>query len=310
MQALLIELTALLSFWLCLATWQRDRTARGRRLFIALSALVGIWSASGLGRIHGALDPVSVDRLAFLAILPFPTLWLCLALSVRGSPLLERAPWVLALLLAPGAVCYALLLQGPDLAGWFVTSGPLGQSQPGPLFWLNAGYSWMLSGLGSFHFLWSARSLRSPRARLKRRIVGVLSFGPMIANGLYVLWGLPGVDPTPILLGATLVALRSDLFSGDLLQALPVSQHDLVSRLPKPLILTDLSGRVTEINPAAEACLAVARADALDRNIEGLLEQATFAPEFERWSLVAHGREAGFILLPRRPKPPGLEAPA
>ena len=300
MQSLVTELSVLLSFWLCLSAWQRDRTARGRRLFIAMSGLVCVWGAAGLGQVHGALPPGGADRLAFLAILPLPALWLGLALVVRGSPLVDRAPWALGLLLVPGAVCYGLLLQGPQLAHWFLLSGPYGVSRPGPLFWLNAGYGWALASLGSLHFLLSARSLRSRRERAKRCLVGALSIAPVVGNVVYVSWGLPGIDPTPILLAATLVALRSDLFSGDLLQALPVSQHDLVSRLPKPLILTDLHGRVTEINPAAEACLAVAKADALDRHIEGLFEQASFAPEFERWSLVAHGREAGFILLPQR----------
>jgi PAS domain-containing protein len=267
-----------------------------------MCAAVCTWSAAALGGLHQAVDPLAMDRLAFLAILSFPALWLWLALVVGGSRLTERAPWALAVLLAPGAGLYALLLQGPEIAGWFLTSGPYGEAQTGPLFWLNAGYSWMLSTLGTLHCFWSARSLRAPRERFKRRAVAVLSAAPLLGNAVYVLWGLPGIDPTPVLLGATLVALRSNLYAGDLLQTLPVSQHDLVSQLPEPLILTDLTGRVTEINPAAQTCLAVARADALDRHVEGLLEQASFAPEFERWSLVAHGREAGFILLPRRPR--------
>lgn len=307
MYPMLIELTVLLSFWLCLAAWQRDRLARGRSLFIAMCAAVSIWSAAELGRAHGALGPEAVDRLAFLAILPLPSLWLALALVVRGAPIAQQAPWALALLLAPGAVCYALLFQEPEVAGWFLRIDE-GQALTGPLFWANAGYAWMLAGLGSFHFLMSARQLRSRRERIMRVCVGLLSATPMLVNAAFLITGMPGIDPTPILLGACLVGVRSALFSGDLLQALPVSQHDLLSQLPRPLILTDLTGRVTAINPAAETCLAVAKADALDRNVAGLLEQASFAPEFEHWSLVAHGREAGFILLPKRPKPGDGEA--
>ena len=310
MQSLLIELTVLLSFWLCLAAWQRDRSARGRRLFIALCAAACIWAAAGLGDLHGALDPDQVDRLAYLAILPLPALWLALALVVRGSPIVQRAPWGLLLLLTPPAVCYVLLFQGPELSSWFLRNAADGEPRPGPLFWLNAGYAWLLAGLGSLHFLASARALRTRPERVARVAVGLLSTTPMLANAFYVMTGMPGIDPTPILLGASLVGLRSELFSGDLLHALPVSQHDLVSQLPRPLILTDLVGRVTEINPAAEACLAVAKADALDRNVDVLLSEASFAPQFERWSLVADGREAGFILLPRRRKDDDGELPA
>ena len=84
------------------------------------------WSAAGLSRLHGVLDPVTLDRLSFLGVLPVPALWLALALVVRGSPLATRAPWGLCLLLLPGAICYGLLLQGPDLAASFVSSGPPG----------------------------------------------------------------------------------------------------------------------------------------------------------------------------------------
>ncbi|MGH0030162.1 MAG: histidine kinase N-terminal 7TM domain-containing protein [Myxococcota bacterium] len=309
MQSLLIELTALLSCWLCIAAWQRDRTARGRRLFIAISAACCIWSAASLGQLHGALAPQDVDRMAFLAILPLPSLWLALALVVRGSPIVARAPWALGLLLAPGAFCFTLLFQDAETAAWFAANDPAGEWQAGPLFWANAGYAWAQALIASSLFVASARTLRTRRERFRRIAVGLLSLSPMLGNAFYVLSGLPGLDPTPVLLGASLVVLRSELFSGDLLQALPVSQQDLVNQLPRPLILTDHSGRVTEINPAAEACLAVAKADALERHVDGLLEEAAFAPEFERWSLVADGREAGFILLPKRPKADDEETP-
>lgn len=307
MQSLLFELTALLSFWLCLNAWQRDRSARGRRLFIALTGTVCAWSTAWLGHLHGALGHDAIHRIAYLGILPLPVIWLALALVVRGARIVERAPWALWLLLAPGAVCYALLFQEGEAAALFLSAGngPAARLTPGPLFYANAGYGWLLASLGSYHVVMSARSLRSRRERVARVVAGLLTLSPMLGNAAYLAMGMPGLDPTPILVAACLVAFRSVLFSGNLLQALPLSQHDLLSQLPEPLILTDGSGRVIEINPAAEACLAVVKADALDRNVEGLLEQSDIAPEFERWSLVADGAEVGSILLPMRPKGAG-----
>ncbi len=202
MTELLLELTALLTFWLCLAAWQRDRTARGRRLFIALSACVFAWTTASLADAHDALLPGDVRRLTYLGVLALPALWLALSLVVRGSALAERAPWALAATLAPGACCYVLLFQAPDLAAWFIGQAPGGEPVYGPLWWANTGYSWVLAGLGSLHFFLSAGRLRARRDRIRRVCVAVGSTLPMLANAAYILSGMPGLDPTPILLGA------------------------------------------------------------------------------------------------------------
>lgn len=299
MTALLLELTALLSFWLCLAAWQRDRSARGRRLFITLCGAVFLWSAGSLAETVGAMPRTEAERLSYPGILALGPIWLALALVVRGARIAERAPWLLLVMLAPGAAVYSLLFQEPETAAWFMSSAPGGETRFGPLWWVHAGYASILAAVGSCQFGLSAKRLRSGRAKLRRVSLTALGVVPLVASAIYVWTGVPGIDPTPMLLGAWLVGLRSELFSGDLLQALPVAQHDLVSQLPTPLILTDLAGRVTEINPAAQACLGVTKADALDRNIDALLESAAgFAPSFERWALVAQGKEAGSILLP------------
>jgi PAS domain-containing protein len=298
----LLELTALLALWLCLATWQRDRTVPGRRLFIALSASVFLWCAGGLAAEAGALDP-QVARLSCLGMLAVPGLWLSLALVIRGSPGARR-PWGLALILVPGAAAYTLHVLGPEHVDVSIASGAVARNAA-DLGWLFAGYAWCLGVVGSIQFGASARSLRQRSDRVRRVVLAGGCAAAVAVNAAYVSAGLPGPDVTPVLLGALLVALRSELFSGDLLQAVPLSQLDLMSQLPIPLILTDPADRITAINPAALACLAIARADALDRNALLMLEEASFAPHFERFALVARGREVGGILVPAQPKDGG-----
>jgi hypothetical protein len=298
----LLELTALLALWLCLTTWQRDRSAPGRRLFIALCAAVFLWCAGGLAAEAGGLDPQSAASLAWLGMLAVPGLWLTLALVVRGSPAAKRTPWVLIVVLAPAATAYSLHLLGPEHTA-LLAPGWSGDWLAAPdLGWLYAGFAWCLGAVGAIQFGASARSLRQRSERVRRVALAAGCAAAVAVNASYVSAGLPGPDVTPVLLGALLVALRSDLFSGDLLQSLPLSQLDVMSQIPMPLILTDPADRVTAINPAALACLAIAKADALDRNAVLLLEEASFAPPFERFSLVAHGREVGGILVPARAK--------
>jgi hypothetical protein len=297
----LLELTALLALWLCLTTWQRDRTAPGRRLFIALCAAVFLWCAGGLASEAGGLDPQAATRLSLLGMLAVPCLWLGLALVVRGSPAARRTSWTLAAILAPAGAAYALHLLGPEQTARVLPIAAADWLVP-ELGWLYAGYAWCLGAVGAIQFGASARSLRKRSDRVRRVALAAGCAAGVAVNAAHVGAGLPGPDVTPVLLGALLVALRSDLFSGDLLQSLPLSQLDVLSQIPTPLILTDPADRVTAINPAALACLAIARADALDRNVLLLLEEASFAPPFERFSLVARGREVGGILVPSRPK--------
>jgi PAS domain-containing protein len=211
----------------------------------------------------------------------------------------QRAPQRLAVLFAPAVLCYALLyIDGA--AHLFVAEDDSYRTGFGPLWWGNAGYSWLLGVAGSIQFLKARSRSRDPQARLRGRIVGAVSLAPTLGNTAWVLNGLVGPDPTPILLLVAAIAIRTELFAGDLLQMLPVSRHDLLSHIPTPLILIDPADRVTEINPAAQTRLGISRDDALDRNIDVVLEEALDSPRFERWSLVAGGREAGQILVPAR----------
>jgi PAS domain-containing protein len=301
MVALLFELMALLTVWLCLSAWQRDRNAPGRRLFMALCLGVALWSAANLATLHAALPPRVVDAILYLGLLSVPVLWLALALRIRGGPVAERSAGALALLLAPGAACYVILLTG-DPDGWFLRRDAGGAVAPGPLWWIHAGYSWVIATAGSVEFVRGALQTGDRQARVRRLGTGLVSLTPILASVLYVGWGRTPVDPTPLFLGATLVMLRSELYAGDLFQALPISHHDLISHIPTPLVLTDLDGRVLEINPAAQLRLAVARIDALDRSLDALLDEAPDPPRFERWPLVAGGREAGGIhlIVPRK----------
>jgi hypothetical protein len=146
--ALLFELMTLLTVWLCLSAWQRDRNAPGRSLFMALSLGVALWSAANLATLHGALPPRVVDRILYLGVLTVPVLWLALALRVRGAPVAERAAGPIALLLSPGAACYVILLAG-DPDGWFLRRDGDGAAQLGTLWWLHAGYAWAIATAGS-----------------------------------------------------------------------------------------------------------------------------------------------------------------
>ena len=105
------------------------------------------------------------------------------------------------------------------------------------------------------------------------------------------------IDPSPLLLAVALLGLRSAVFSGGILQALPVSQHDLIEHLPCAVLLTDRRGTVIDVNPAAERRLGITEAHALGRNLESVMASADAALQIESVPVRAAGREAGHLVL-------------
>ena len=117
----------------------------------------------------------------------------------------------------------------------------------------------------------------------------------------------PSVDPTPLLLGVTLVVLHRGIFAGGLLQPLSISQHALVQQLPLGIILADRNGVVVDVNRVAERRLGVSASEAIGRNVDAVIDAADANVHFEITPVVSAGAEAGQIVLL---DPPAKENPA
>ena len=109
MYALLLELTALLCFWLCLGAWQEEGAASGRRTFVCVALAVFIWNVGILARVEGLAPLEQVHRIAMLGAIPVAGLWVGLALMAADHPLLRRARWLPLALMAPQWLLYATL---------------------------------------------------------------------------------------------------------------------------------------------------------------------------------------------------------
>ena len=88
------------------------------------------------------------------------------------------------------------------------------------------------------------------------------------------------------------------MFSGGILQALPVSQHDLIEHLPFGVLLTDRRGTVIDVNPAAAAPARHLRgAGARTQSRVGDGAARTPRCSFESVPVRSAGREAGQLVL-------------
>ena len=293
MYALLLELTALLCFWLCLGAWQEEGAASGRRTFVCLSLAVFVWTVGVLARVEGVAPLDQVHRIAMLGAVPVAGLWFGLALMAADHALLRRARWLPLALMAPQWLLYATLYI--DGIGPYFLSAVDGRSVLGPFGWANAAYAWVLGIGGSWLFLSSARRLRAHRG--PRMLVVVASTAPVIASIATMVWDLQAADPTPVLLGAALLPLRFALFSGGWLHVLALPEHAIVSRLPRPLVFTDKEGVVSGLNPAAQELLSMEPADALGRSLDAVLAEVAPGSARSRWPIAVGDAIGGYAVL-------------
>jgi PAS domain-containing protein len=300
-----LELVLLLAVWIALGVWQQDPATPGRRTFVMLNLAISVWCAGEILEARGIVGPLGGDRVQVLGILALPPLWLAAAVRLAEIDLSRRAPWFPAVLIAPHLLVYSLLYTGP-WRSLFVTYAADGAMTPGPLWWVSWGYSLTLAVVGSLIFVWAGLVRRHPRSSWRLVVVGITGLVPVLGNAAWIHFERSWpIDPTPILLVVALLALRSAVFSGGILLALPVSQHDLIEQLPFGLLLTDRRGTVLDVNAAAQRRLGIPEARALGRNVESVLAHTDAALTAEIVPVRSGGREAGQLVLLDPPRKSG-----
>jgi len=294
---LALELTILLAFWLCLCAWQKDPSTPGRTTFAALAGASILWCLGSLLQFEGAAPEHVADRIRYLGILTLPALWAGVAGQTARIELARRLPWFPLVLAAPMCVPYALLFH-PTWDVLFMHTVPGGQDGYGPLFWVVVVYSYVLVLGGCGLFVAHALQTRHRAGLLQRLWLGLAALIPTVGNAIYLSRGMPGSsDPTPVLFGAALVALYVSLSTGTLLQALPITQHDLIEQLPLGVVLTDRNGMVISLNTAAERHLGTNEGWAAGRNLDAIFAEASDDLRADITPIVANGREAGQLVL-------------
>jgi PAS domain-containing protein len=268
--ALVLELTAVLALWLTLGAWQQDRDQPGRLCSSAMCVAILVWCAGELLFARGAIGYATSERVKYLGIVTLPALWLGVAAHAGRLQVVQRLPWFPAALLAPELLIYSTLYMGPWSSLFY--SPEVGRL--GPLWWVHCVYAYTLALAGFGICLVTA--LLPGRAWRKRRLtLALASLVPLCGNFPYIASGLSFEhDPTPALLGASLLLLRQSLLPGGLLDVLPIAQRDLIEHLPFGMVLCDPSGVVVDLNDAARRGLALSRLEALGRTLDAVLGHA------------------------------------
>ncbi len=299
-EALVLELSLLLAAWLVLAALQKDRATPGRVGFALLALAGATWGFAELADQRAVFSEQVVDRIRYAGALAVPGLWLGVACHAARLDIAARVPWFPVMLLVPSAMLYALMYS-PTWGPLFVTVMPGGPNEYGPLWWAANGYAHLLVGGGSLVLV--AAAFR--RGRFDAQAVALVlgACAPLAAHVAYA-WSSSEwpLDPTPLAFVAGFVALRSALFSGGILQLLPVAQLDVVQQLPFGVVLTDTLGTVLWVNPAAEERLGLPGALAIGRALDSVLAESRGEHRVDSVPLRSAGGEAGCIVLLDAPK--------
>ena len=263
--------TVAISGWIALDLLTSTGWRRRSLAVVALAASVGLWSAGDL-LIERSSTPFELGlarRIDYLGICALPLSFLMLAAQSARPRWWRHARPVIAAAVLPSLLAYSCLFW--DSQAWFV-DWSVTPPRRGVLFWLNLLWSWSLIGLGWVYFVRTALRLR--KASIPR--MAMLAFGiaaPLVGNALYVLNGIDGPDPTPVLLGFGALLIRIAVVDSGLALYLPLARSDVMEQVEVGILVADLEGVVIDCNRAARALVGVQ--EAIGRPLAALLATAS-----------------------------------
>jgi hypothetical protein len=296
---LALEIALLATLAVGLGTWQRDANMTGRLTFCALCGAVALAALGELLVVRGLSSELFADRVKYFGMMVIPALWLGFAAHLAHLDVARRVPWFPLLLLVPSAFLYGFLLD--DRFGvLFLTTVEGGPDRYGPLWWVNLAYSQLLGGLGSSMLAISA--LRSPMLshRVQRGGMALAGLVPMAGNLAYLFGSIEVAgDPTMILLGVSVLILRSSFESTGLLESVPIAPRELLHQLPISVILADGRDCIVEMSDLASNRLGVFEEFALGRVLEDVLQDAPNELKIESVEIRQRNQPAGRLVLLR-----------
>jgi signal transduction histidine kinase len=271
--------------------------ARRRRLACVgtLSVAAFAWSAGTLLLLHadspGAVLAARRVLLSGVCLLPAAWVWCALVAAHPHAPTRQRRRFLA--LLVPGAAVYACLYVAPGVfVDWYAV--PI---RRGPLYYLNAVYSWVAITFGAGVLLHATR--RSAGGSLGQQVATLIGVGmPLFANGSYVLLGaLPWPwDPTPIALGFSAALFNTRVMDVTwAAQHPPVARAEVVAQMQDAVLVADRTRRIVDWNAAAAEMLGtpIAEGRSLDDVLRDFSDRSTRSLEVREFPLRRRGHVFG-----------------
>jgi len=301
--ALLMFLATFLACLVIGLTWRR-RTASGGVGFILMMTAVAVYALfSALENSATTIEAKLIwSKLSYLGIVNLAPCWLLFALTYSRPKTWINWRWAAALWILPLVTLglaatnewhnliwssYTFVSQEPG--AWLIYVH-------GPLFWVHAGYAYLLMLTGTF---WLIRSAwHSPRLfRRQVTLIVIASLFPWVGNALYIFDLEPwrGLDLTPICFVLSGLLLTESLYRLRTFDLVPVAREIVFNGMGAGILVLDNLNRLVDINPEARRWTGLGD-EAIGRHlaevlpINGSLQQYEHVPEAQ--TLIEIGKEA------------------
>ncbi len=252
------------------------RSVPGHQSFTWLAVSIAWWTfTSALGSVIGDALParIALAQAQYVGIAAVAPFWLLFAREYaredrHDTRVLRTAIWVLPV----ATIVLAFTNESHHLL-WsaIVPSGGSVVFAHGPWFWIIAGYSYVLLGIGSVVLFRSQRHL--PSEYQGQRIVLMFGLaGGWVGNLLYLI-GVhpsPGFDLTAVGFAVSGLCLTWGLHRYQLLNLVPIARDQVLDSMQEAVMVVDPAMRVIDINAAAMR-LTGARQDWFGQPISTLL---------------------------------------
>jgi PAS domain S-box-containing protein len=259
-QVYLSALTAIAAAVMALYVGLRRERTGVHWLVIALMLSMILW-VMGLGLWH-LLDDLRHQETAlmfgFVGVFCIPPLWLLLATRFTRSQSFERRPGFRAAVIVPSVLSVLAVLTNSSHRLFVQGFGHREMAQidgfafAGPLFWVTLGWAVVLLAGGISLYLSAALRLMVNKERWRGLALGAAALGPMIVSAAFTGTDL---DFTPIGLGVSVWLLFLLNWRYRILDTLPIARRHVIEHLTDGVLVSDLGGRILDLNPAAETIL-------------------------------------------------------
>ncbi len=251
-------LTLLVAAVLATYVQLRARSAPLRLPLLALLVALIVWSGGVIWRFAATDVRVAFAGLVvtWIGVATVPPLWLLLAARYARIRSLEQRPALAIALFVPSLFALLAVATTREHQLFFRDFSPRGLPQRGPLFYAYLAFAYPMVITGIVLFLRDARRMWSSDGWPRCLLLAGAAVLPTGASLLFIarLWPV-AYDPTPAMLGCSLVILTFGEFRYHLLQVLPLARGDVIDHLRDGVLIADAAGRVIDANPGALAML-------------------------------------------------------
>ena len=271
---------AIASGWVAVYAWTNRRASGGALALAWLALAITEWAVGYVLEIAGAdlLTKMMWGKVQYIGIAAVPVFWLVFAINrtyqsrqvaYRTALLIGLLPIITMILVftneSHGLIWSDVGLYVADSVN-FAESFTVLDVTYGPWFWIHSVYSYSLLLLGTVLIVRSLGRMRGLyRGQAVALLIGVAA--PWLGNALYLLGlsPIPHLDLTPFAFALTSVAMAWGIFGVQLINMAPLARDVVVDEMQDAMIVLDVEGRVTDMNPAAERLVGRDIAHAIDK---------------------------------------------